>query len=85
MLYLINYDLRKPGENYTNLVHAVQSYGSWAKIGYSCWAVRTNQTAAEIRNYLMGFVDQNDVLFVCEFKAWASWNITPEAQHWLEN
>lgn len=85
MLFLINYDLCSPGQNYTDLVNAIQSYGSWARISGSCWVIQTNKTAVEIRNHLMEFIDQNDSLFVCDFNKWASWNITPEALNLLKN
>lgn len=84
-MYLINYDLKKPGQNYDDLIDAIKSYGKWAKISRSCWAVKTNKTAAQIRDHLEQYIDSSDVLFVCHFSEWASYNLSKEVTDWLKN
>lgn len=85
MTYLINYDLKDPGQRYLDLTAAIKSYGVWAKISYSCWAVRTELTAEEIRDDLIQYIDSNDVLFVCQFDGWASFGLSREVVDWLNN
>lgn len=84
-LHLINYDLTNPGQNYNKLIEAIKSYDYWAKICESCWAVKTNQSDAQIRDYLKQFLDSNDRLFVCTFSWWASWNLPKEVTDWLKS
>ena len=83
MTYLINYDLSTPGQNYAPLICAIQSYGSWAKINRSCWIIKTEQNAVQIRDYLSPFIDKNDLLFICQFSNWASLNFRKEITDWI--
>lgn len=82
-MYLISYDLHNPGQNYDTLIAAIKAYGSWAKISRSCWAVKTNQNAVQIRNNLSRFIDSDDVLFVCHFDNWAANNLPVDVSNWL--
>lgn len=85
MTYLITYDLFTPGKNYEPLITAIMQYGSWAKLGYSCWAVRSDLTAVQIRDELAPLLDTNDRLFVCAFTNWASFHFSEDVLHWLNN
>lgn len=82
-LYLINYDLHTPGKDYSALIDAIKSYGSWAKICESCWAIKANSICADIRSYLKKYIDTNDRLFVCAFSNWASYNLPQDVVDWL--
>lgn len=83
MKYLINYDLKNPGRNYDDLINAIKAYGTWANICLSCWAIESNQTTIEIRDNLKKHLDKNDVLFVCDFDDWASFNLPKSVTDWL--
>lgn len=83
MMYLINYDLKNPGQNYDDLIKAIKGYGSWAKIARSCWAIKSTKTAVQIREDLKQHIDSSDVLFVCKFEDWASYNLDKEVADWL--
>lgn len=84
MKYLINYDLKNPGRNYDDLINAIKAYGTWANICRSCWAVKSTQTAIEIRDNLRKHLDTNDILFVCDFDGWASLNLAQSVTDWLK-
>lgn len=84
-LHLINYDLTNPGQNYNKLIEAIRSYRYRIKICESCWAVQTDQSNTQIRDYLQPFLDSNDRLFVCTFSGWASWNLPKEVTDWLKS
>lgn len=83
MKYLITYDLHAPEKEYTPLIAAIKAYGKWAKIGRSCWAIKTSQSAAAIRDKLHPLLDSDDVLFVCPFSDWASTNLSDQVVNWL--
>ena len=47
MIYAINYDLKRPGQNYTGLYTAIKHLGSswWHYLG-STWLIETHLTSA---------------------------------------
>lgn len=63
-VYLISYDLRKPGQNYTPLYDAIKAYGDWQHPMESLWAVYAGGDADSISDNLRKHLDDNDCLFV---------------------
>lgn len=81
MVYLISYDLRRPGQSYTSLYDSIKKMGQWTKPLESVWLVDTNLHAQSISERLMPHIDQNDSLLVAELgrdrQGWLSrdvWN-----------
>ena len=72
---LIGYDLNRPGQNYNNLIAALKAYGTWWHGLDSTWIVKTSSSAEQVRNSLLGHIDQNDRLLVV--------NITGQAAAWF--
>lgn len=74
-VYLITYDLKKPGQNYGNLYEEIKSLGDWAHYLESVWFVDTSFTSTQIRERLLPHIDQNDNLFICrvvrDYDGWA--------------
>ena len=82
--YIISYDLRSPGRNYEDLYERIRSYGTWAHITESTWAVMTTQTAAQVRDYVWAVMDNNDRLFVVKSGGeWGTYNLPKERNDWL--
>ncbi len=70
-VFVIAYDLRSPGKDYTSLISAIQA-APWCHAQGSVWFVEHPGPASVIRNILMGQMDANDVLFVDRVSdAWA--------------
>jgi hypothetical protein len=71
--YMIGCKLTSPGRDYRELFDAVDKLG----IAFHClnatWVVNTDKTAAEIRDELRSFIDQNDDLLVAELTGRAAW------------
>lgn len=65
--YVISYDLRIPGRDYTSLYETIKSYGEWQHPLESTWIVYTSESANEISEKLRseGKMDNSDLLFVC--------------------
>jgi hypothetical protein len=83
---LIGYDLRAPGRDYSKLVPAIQSLGPWWHHLDSTWFVTTSQSAQAVRDYLIGFIDANDKLFVANVVREAAWyGLTKEESDWVLN
>ena len=85
MVYSISYDLRTPGRDYSSLVEAIKSYGTWWHQTQSVWLIVTNQSTTSIRDNLMKYIDNNDLLFVISLKKeWAAVGFKQEEYNWLK-
>lgn len=82
--YIISYDLVYQ-RNYENLWNAIKSYSYWAKITESTWAVKTDRSAAEIREHLSGCTDADDRIFVIKSGVEAAWKNAICKNEWLKN
>lgn len=71
--YLVSYDLIAPGRDYRPLIAAIQSLGG-VRVLQSQWVIRVSNTAAQVRDYLRTFMDDNDRILVNDFYEWASRN-----------
>lgn len=75
-IFLISYDLRKPGQNYTPLYEAIKAYGDWQHPMESLWAVFTDMDANSIFENLRRNIDENDSLLIvsmdenCNHQGW---------------
>ena len=50
MIYAINYDLKRPGQNYDELYQAIKNCGTWWHYLGSTWLVDTSLDASGIWN-----------------------------------
>jgi hypothetical protein len=86
-VYLIGYDLNKPrGQNdYTKLHEAIKKIsGFWWCSLDSTWVVKSDKSAAQIRDILAPYLDSGDEMFVVAVGAdWASQGLSKEATDWL--
>jgi hypothetical protein len=81
----ISYDLKEPGKNYDRVIKAIKELGSWAKVHYSFWYVKSDYTAAQVRDVLARVIDSNDTVYVVDATnndaAWQ--NLSPEASKFI--
>lgn len=77
--YIVSYDLKVPGRDYTSLYDAIKSYNDWRHPLESTWLLYTTENADQISSKLRisGNMDNRDLLFVCEL------NIK-DRQGWLD-
>ena len=69
MIYVISYDLRVPGRDYSGLYDAIKVCGkSYQHPLESTWFVASDKTASEIYNILFPHIDKNDLIIVSELK-----------------
>lgn len=83
--YIISYDLCKPGRDYSSLYWAIKSYARWGKLTESTWAIVSSESAVQIRNNLMQFMDANDRLIVILSGREAAWTKLLASNDWLRN
>jgi hypothetical protein len=83
MIYSINYDLKKPGRDYTDLYNAIKSCGVWWHHLGSTWLVDTSLNATQIWNKLKGAIDANDYVLVIGVTADNNGQLPKEAWDWI--
>lgn len=85
-LYLLTYDLRQPGRNYSPLYTQLGSWGA-IRLAESVWLLTNAATAVAIRDAMRAYTDQNDAVAVIELKAgsaWATHGVEPAGTRWLQ-
>jgi hypothetical protein len=75
LIYAINYDLKRPGQNYEGLYEAIKSCGSWWHFLGSTWLVDSSLDANGVWARLAPHVDTGDFVLVI--------GVTREYQGWL--
>jgi CRISPR-associated endonuclease Cas2 len=72
-LFLVSYDLDKPGQDYPDLIKRLEQFGA-KRILYSEWFLSHNTaTPTQLRDDLLRFMDSNDRILVVELKNSAAW------------
>ena len=67
MIYAVNYDLNRPGQNYQGLYSAIKGCGDWLHCLDSTWLVDTEDTGLDAKGIwkqLEPHVDDNDRVLV---------------------
>lgn len=85
--YIVSYDVSKDNGSdavYSSLYDAIKSYGTWAHITESCWAVVSEQSAAEVRDRLLGVLRRTDRVMVVQSAHIAAWHNTICRNEWLK-
>ena len=80
--YIITYDLRN-NRDYSSLYSAIKSYGTWARITESSWAIVTEQNTAQVRDFLSSSMDADDRLFVAKYGGAAAWKNVIAKNDWF--
>lgn len=81
--YVISYDLHGDGD-YNELFEAIKSYGTWAHITESTWAVVTSSTAKNVRNHLDEYLPKGSRLFVVKSGTEGAWRNVICSNEWLK-
>ncbi|TAK05278.1 hypothetical protein EPO33_04915 [Patescibacteria group bacterium] len=87
MTYLVSYDLRKVGKDYSTL-HAALRQFAYARPLESVWLVKTSLSGDELRTHLLGSggLDANDRLLITRMTtSWWSENLDDVVLRWMHN
>ena len=82
--YIISYDLAKEGK-YDDLFNHIKSYDTWAHITESTWAVLSTKTAAQVRDGIVKYLNENSRVIVIESANVAAWKNTICSNKWLKD
>lgn len=74
--YIVSYDLKDSSDNYDELIDKIKSYPRWAHINKSVWLVKSNTSAADIRDDLKKVINTKDSIFVGGLTGEAAWRNT---------
>lgn len=55
------------------LIERLKAYGTYCPINDNCWAIVTEQTAAQVRDNLMAVIKTTDKIFVIKSGVEAAW------------
>ena len=80
--FIISYDLHNG--NYDELFEAIKSYGTWAHITESTWAIISSKKASEIRDHLGEYLPKGSRLIVVKSGAVAAWRNVICSNEWLK-
>lgn len=66
-MYLISYDLKNPGRDYTSLYERIKGIGDWQHPMESVWLVATDKFDEDaIYELLKPVMDKNDLLLILQ-------------------
>ena len=82
--YIISYDLCKPDRNYDSLIKVIKQYPIWGRLTESTWAVVTTDSASDIRDLLMKYIDDDDKLIVIRSGRFAAWTKCLADSNWIK-
>lgn len=60
MVYVVSYDLRKPGKDYIGLTEQLQNSPRWWHYLESTWLIATPESASQLYNRLRAHLDKKD-------------------------
>ena len=84
MVYVVSYDLRKPGQDYKGLFDALQASPSWWHYLESTWLIATSENANELYNRLQGHLDRDDSILVIQAGADRQGWLPKKAWEWID-
>lgn len=81
--YLITYDLRQPGRDYTSMYEAIKKGRTWWHYLESVWIIITSESPEQIWNTLSNNMDKNDYLLVIEVRDNVQGWLPKDAWDWI--
>lgn len=84
MVYLISYDLKYPGRDYTRLISEIKSLGSWAKPLESLWLVDTYLDTVSIVSKLSALDLTDKLLVIRAINPWRSVRLDQDVANWMQ-
>lgn len=85
MIVSINYDLKRPGQNYAALYEAIKTCGSWWHFLGSTWLVDTPLSAAGVWDRIAPHLDKNDFVLVIGVTRNYQGQLPKEAWAWINS
>ena len=84
MVYVVSYDLRKPGRDYTGLFEEIKRSRAWWHYLESTWLVSTNENANSIYTRLAPHLDENDSIIIIQAGTDRQGWLPKKAWEWIQ-
>jgi hypothetical protein len=83
--YMVSYDLKTQGKDYSALIKALrEGYRSYWHCLDSIWLIVADQNHTQVRDYLVQHIDDNDQLIVADLGGNAAWHgFNDECSNWI--
>ena len=82
---LVTYDLKKPSQDYKELIDAIKKY-AWARLSESSYAIdASDETPKQVYTKLSQYIDKDDQLFVVSLKTGWHGRGSEKIYEWLNN
>jgi hypothetical protein len=82
-VYMVSYDLNKPGQDYKGLYEELKNSSNWWHYLDSTWLIYTSESAHKLFDRLSPHLDKGDRILVIrvtnEYQGW----LTEEAWQWI--
>ena len=63
---IVSYDLNTPGQGYEKVIAEIKEQGTWAKVHYSLFYLKSEKTAQQVAEAVWKKMDANDRLIVVD-------------------
>ncbi|MEE9170264.1 MAG: hypothetical protein V3U73_10885 [bacterium] len=85
MIFLVSYDLKKPGRDYSSLYALLKSAPQWWHFLESTWLLHTNESLDNWGEKIRNVMDQNDHFIIVDItrRARQGW-LPEEAWKWIQ-
>lgn len=82
---IISYDIKNSEEyDYEFLYKYFKSFGTWASITESLWAIKTEKSVSEIRDEVKNIVPDETAIFISKSSGVAAWSHVNCSNKWLK-
>jgi hypothetical protein len=81
--YIICYDLIAK-KDYESLYTAIKTFNKWARVLESTWIITSEKSCTEVRDFLVGYMDSDDKLFVTKSSGVGAWKNVRCSNDWLK-
>jgi hypothetical protein len=84
MVYVVSYDLRKPGRDYKGLFDELQASPGWWHFLEATWLIATSQSANELYDRLRVHLDGSDSILIIQAGTDMQGWLPKEAWEWIQ-
>ena len=84
MVYVVSYDLRKPGQDYKGLFDELQASPGWWHYLESTWLIATSESANELYDRLRKHLDRDDSILVIQAGGDRQGWLPKKAWEWID-
>ena len=82
---LVTYDLNSPGQKHAKVLEKIKSFGGWARLSESSYAITTSLTPSQVYSQFENLINANDTIWIITLKKPYSGFGSKDIIDWLDN